>query len=73
LCDYRDFCGELVFLILRNMNLFNNLINHIVGNIAMWIYYAGEKSIDEVSKKDNSKLGFKIIIILSLFLYLTLK
>jgi hypothetical protein len=55
------------------MNLFNNLINHIVGNIAMWIYYAGEKSIDEVSKKDNSKLGFKIIIILSLFLYLTLK
>lgn len=55
------------------MNLFSKLISHILGNIAMWIYYCGKKSIDEVSKNDNSNLGFVIFMILGVILYLTLK
>ena len=26
------------------MNLFHKLINHFVGNIAMWVFYGGKKS-----------------------------
>lgn len=50
------------------MHLFENLICHFVGNIAMWIYYGGEKSIDEVAEKDNSIKGLIIIIILGFIL-----
>lgn len=32
----------------------------------MWIYHGGKKSIDEVAEKDNSTLGFIIILILLL-------
>jgi hypothetical protein len=42
------------------------LFNHFVGNIMMWIYYGGKKSIDQVAEKDNSTLGFIVILILLL-------
>jgi hypothetical protein len=51
------------------MNLFHKLINHLVGNIAMWIYYLGKKSIDEVAKEDNSILGLIIIIVAGFILF----
>jgi len=51
------------------MNFFGKLINHFVGNIAMWIYYGGKKSIDEVSKNDNSWVGLIIVIILGFILF----
>lgn len=55
------------------MNLFYKLINHFVGNMAMWLYYGGRKSIDEIVKKDNSILGLIIIIILGFILFSILK
>jgi hypothetical protein len=47
-------------------NNYFKLINHFVGNIMMWIYYGGKKSIDQVAEKDNSTLGFIVILILLL-------
>ena len=32
----------------------------------MWIYYGGKKSIGQVAEKDNSTLGFIVILILLL-------
>lgn len=55
------------------MNLFNKLICHFVGNIAMWVFYGGKKSIDEVAKNDNSILGFIIVIILAFILFYSFK
>lgn len=55
------------------MNLFHKLINHFVGNIAMWIFYGGKKTIDEVAKNDNSFLGFIIVIILAFILFYSFK
>jgi hypothetical protein len=43
------------------------LICHFIGNITKWIYYLGKKSIDEVAKEDNSKLGFIILVLVILF------
>jgi len=63
----------LVFLNWYPMNLFNKLINHFVGNITMWIYYGGKKSIDEVAKKDNSILGLIVVIILGFILFYSFK
>ena len=51
------------------MRLFTKLLNHFVGNIAVWIYYGGEKSIDEVAEKDNSTKGLIILIILGFLLF----
>jgi hypothetical protein len=47
-------------------NNYFKLINHFVGNIMMWIYYGGKKSIDQLAEKDNSTLGFIVILILLL-------
>jgi len=55
------------------MNLFNKLINHFVGNITMWIYYGGKKSIDEVAKNDNSLIGLIVVIILGFILFYSFK
>ena len=43
--------------------LYLNLVCHFVGNSFMWLCHGGKKSIDEVAKKDNSKLGLLVIII----------
>jgi len=51
------------------MNLFGRLINHFIGNIAMWLYYGGKKSIDEVAKDDNSILGLIILVIIGCILF----
>jgi hypothetical protein len=40
------------------------LVAHFIGNIFKWILNLGTKSIDEISKEDNSILGFIVIIIL---------
>ncbi|WP_396210898.1 hypothetical protein [Flavobacterium sp.] len=55
------------------MNLFHKLINHFVGNIAMWIFYGGKKTIEEVAKNDNSFLGFITVIILAFILFYSFK
>jgi predicted RND superfamily exporter protein len=39
----------------------------------MWVYYGGKKSIDEVAKKDNSILGFIVVIILGFILFYSFK
>lgn len=48
------------------------VIAHFIGNIFVWIINFGSKSIDEVSKEDNSVLGF-IVIIISVFAFLGFK
>lgn len=48
--------------------LFENLICHFVGNSIIWFYHGGKKSIDEVAEKDNSKLGFIVLIIVLLII-----
>jgi hypothetical protein len=55
------------------MNLFGRLINHFIGNIVIWIYYGGKKSIDEVAKNDNSILGLIVVIVLGFILFYSLK
>ena len=51
------------------MNLFGKLINHFVGNLFMWIYFGGKKSMYEVAKEDNSTLGLVIVVILGFILF----
>ena len=45
------------------------VIAHFIGNIFIWIINFGSKSIDEVSKEDNSIIGFIILIILGFVFY----
>jgi hypothetical protein len=49
--------------------LISKLIFLWVGNIFMWLYYGGEKSIDEVAKEDNEIIGIIATIILGAILY----
>lgn len=51
------------------MHLFEKLICHLIGNIVMWIYYGGSKSIDEVAKDDNSRIGFFVSIIFGVLIF----
>ncbi|MCL6462089.1 MAG: hypothetical protein I4O51_09505 [Flavobacterium micromati] len=44
------------------MRLFRKLIFHFVGDICKWIYYAGQKTMDEVIENDNSALGIIVIV-----------
>jgi len=46
--------------------LFRNLLCHFVGNSCVWLYHGGKKSIDDVAQKDNSKIGFLVLIIVFL-------
>lgn len=52
-----------------NTMLFDKLIFLWVGNFIMWIYYGGEKSMEEVAKEDNETIGMIITIILGVLIY----
>ncbi|WP_157499497.1 hypothetical protein [Flavobacterium commune] len=49
--------------------LFGKLIFLWIGNIIMWIYFGGEKSMNDVSKTDNEIIGKTLTIILGLLIY----
>lgn len=42
------------------------LLCHFIGNILVWIFNMGTLSIDEVVKKDNSKVGLIFFIVVSI-------
>jgi hypothetical protein len=45
------------------------LICHFVGNLIMWILNFGTKSIDDISKKDNSRAGLIFLVIICFAVY----
>jgi hypothetical protein len=49
--------------------LIGKLVFLWVGNICMWFYYGGKKSIDDVTKEDNENLGIFITVILVFLIY----
>ena len=49
--------------------LFRKLIFLWVGNISMWIYYGGNKKMEEVAKEDNEILGLIVTVILGFLIY----
>ena len=51
------------------MRLFNKLLFLWVGNITLWLFYGGNKSMDEVIKEDNEILGIIVAVILGFILY----
>jgi len=51
------------------MKLFLKLIFHIVGNICKWIYFGGQKPMDEVMENDNALLGL-IVFVFFIFMML---
>jgi hypothetical protein len=50
-------------------HLFRKLIFLWVGNISMWIYYAGRKKMEDVAKEDNEILGLIIALILGFIIF----
>jgi hypothetical protein len=50
-------------------HLFRKLIFLWVGNISMWIFYGGKKSIDDVLKEDNETVGIIVTVILGFLIY----
>ena len=40
-----------------------------VGNLCIWFYYAGKKSMQNVAKKDNETLGLIVTITIGLLIY----
>lgn len=53
--------------------LFRKLIFLWVGNISMWIYYGGNKKMEEVAKEDNEILGLIVTVILGFLIYFSFK
>jgi hypothetical protein len=41
----------------------------IIGNACKWIYYGGKKSIDEVSKENNLRLGVIVSVVFGFIIY----
>lgn len=50
-------------------HLFRKLIFLWVGNLAMWLYYGGQKRIEVVAKEDNEILGLIISLILGFIIF----
>ncbi len=53
--------------------LFRKLIFLWVGNISMWIYYGGNKKMEEAAKEDNEILGLIVTVILGFLIYFSFK
>ena len=53
--------------------LFRKLIFLWVGNISMWMYYGGQKKMEDIAKKDNQIIGVKMSVILGFLIYFSLK
>jgi len=49
--------------------LYTKLLCHFIGNILMWMFNFGAKTIDEIAKKDNSGIGLIFLIIVVLVFY----
>jgi hypothetical protein len=41
----------------------------IIGNACKWIYYRGKKSIDEVNKENNLRLGVIVFVAFGFIIY----
>ena len=40
-----------------------------VGNLCIWFYHAGKKSMEDVAKEDNEILGLIVTFIIGLLIY----
>lgn len=40
-----------------------------VGNLCMWFYYSGKKSMENVAKEDNETLGLIVTMTIGLLIY----
>ena len=40
-----------------------------MGNIIMWLYYGGEKSMNDVSEEDNQTVGIIVTLTLGFLIY----
>ncbi len=40
-----------------------------VGNLCMWFYHSGQKTMEEVAKEDNEILGLIVTFIIGLLIY----
>jgi hypothetical protein len=49
--------------------LFRKLLFLWVGNICMWIYNGGRKTMQQVAEDDNEILGLIVTVILGFLLY----
>ena len=43
--------------------LYPKLVFHFIGNILVWFFNFGSKSIDEVAKKENFWIGLILLFI----------
>ena len=54
-------------------HLYRKLIFLWVGNISMWIYFGGDRKIEDVAKDDNEILGLIVTVILGVLIYFSFK
>lgn len=50
-------------------HLYGKLICLWVGNISKWMFYGGEKSLEEVTKEDNETIGRNVTLLLVIVVY----